>query len=68
MFPMKDNQITPAQVKVSLPKSYTLTELKELAQQCANEPHVTDDDRVLMQLAYSRLLLWLEQKEKEAND
>lgn len=37
MFLMKDNQITPARVKVSASRSYTLADLKTLIAQWINE-------------------------------
>lgn len=64
MFLMKDNQITPAQVKVSASPSYTLAELNELAKQWANENEATNDARWIV----SGLLAWLGKKEREGND
>ena len=63
MFPMKDNQITPARVKVSESKSYTLAELNELAKQWANENEATNDARWIV----SGLLAWLGKKGRKSN-
>lgn len=64
MFLMKDNHITPAQVKVSASQSYTLAELMELGHEWARSTggELTDD------MAVSWFLLWLGKKEREANE
>lgn len=67
MFLMKNNQITPARVKVSQSPSYTLAELTDLANRYAD--NIDDDDlRLTVRLNLSGLLTWLGKKEREGND
>lgn len=64
MFPIKDNKITPAQVKVSASKSYTLRELRDLMDQWIREQ---EGDTEILRWTMSVLIEWLGKKEREAN-
>lgn len=67
MFLMKNNQTTPARVKVSASPSYTLAELTDLANRYADD--IDDDDlRLTIRLNLSGLLTWLAKKEREGNE
>lgn len=74
MLLMKDNHITPAQVKVSSSPSYTLADLTQLARDWRDEMHLKnlgengDEDDVSIPLVLSVFLRWLAKKEKEASD
>lgn len=68
MFLMKDSKITPAQVKVSSSKSYTLDELQQLGKDYRDTSGLTEDDRVISILVLSRFLAWARKREREVGD
>lgn len=69
MFPMKDNQITPAQVKVSASKSYTLAEWKTQAlDYCDEWERETESTQTEFRLMLSLMFESLGKKEREGNE